>query len=270
MTEADKVFAGSIPAIYEKFMVPMIFAPYAEEIAARLAKLAPRSVLEIAAGTGVVTRAMARTLAPNTEIVATDLNQPMLDTAASLQTGDARVSFRQADALALPFESGRFDAAVCQFGVMFFPDKAKGYAEARRVLKPGGTYIVAVWDKVGSNEFIGVVTEELARRFPDDPPRFMERGPHGYHDIAQMTADARAGGFGTVTVETVGKIARADSALSAAVGYCQGNPLRGEIEARAPGELQVVTEQVAAALARRFGAGPIEGRIQAHILTATA
>jgi SAM-dependent methyltransferase len=269
MTEEDRIFTGGIPAIYEKFLVPMIFAPYAEEVASRLARLRPMSVLEIAAGTGVATRAMAKALGPDAEIVATDLNQPMLDAAAGLQPGGSRVSFRQADALDLPFEDGRFDAAVCQFGVMFFPDKAKGYAEVYRVLKPGGTYMVLVWDKIDTNEFITVASEALAERFPQDPPRFMERSPHGYHDYAQMIADAKAGGFATVSVEAVDKISNAASAMSAAIGYCQGNPLRGEIEARAPGELQAVTEHVATALARRFGNGPIAGRIRAHILTAT-
>lgn len=269
MTGEDRVFTGGIPAIYEEFLVPTIFAPYAEEVAARMARLGPKAVLEIAAGTGVVTRALAKVLGSDADIVATDLNQPMLDTAAGLLVGDSRVSFQQADALDLPFEDGRFDAAVCQFGVMFFPDKVKGYAEIRRVLKPGGTYIALVWDKVGTNEFVSVVTEELARRFPDDPPRFMERSPHGYHDHGHLIADARAGGFSTVTVEVIDKVGWAKSPLAAAIGYCQGNPLRGEIEARAPGELQAVTEQVAAALARRFGDGRIEGRIRAHLLTAT-
>jgi SAM-dependent methyltransferase len=269
MTGDDTVFAGGIPQIYEKYLVPVIFEPYAEEAASRLSRLKPKSVLELAAGTGVVARALVKALGNDAEIVATDLNQPMLDMAASLMPGTGHVSFRQADALDLPFEDGRFDAAVCQFGVMFFPDKARGYAEVHRVLKPGGTYMVLVWDKIDNNEFITVVTEELARRFPDDPPRFMERSPHGYHDHAQMTADAKAGGFATVSVEAVDKISHATSAMAAAIGYCQGNPLRGEIEARAPGELQAVTEQVATALAKRFGNGPIEGRIRAHILTAT-
>ena len=269
MTGEDRVFAGGIPAIYEKYLVPVIFAPYAEEAAARLSPLGPKSVLEIAAGTGVVTRVLAKTLGPDADIVATDLNQPMLDMAASLMPDASNVSFLQADALDLPFEDGRFEAAVCQFGVMFFPDKAKGYTEVHRVLKPGGTYMVLVWDKIDTNDFITVVTGELARRFPDDPPRFMERSPHGYHDHAQMIADAKAGGFTMASVESVDKVSRAASAMAAAIGYCQGNPLRGEIEARAPGELEAVTDQVATALAKRFGNGPIEGRIRAHILTAT-
>ena len=268
MTGADKVFTGSIPAIYDRFMVPMIFEPYAQEVAERVARLKPGKVLEMATGTGVVTRAMAAKLGPDTEIVATDLNQPMLDTAASLQDRQGRVTFRQADAQALPFEDETFDVAVCQFGVMFFPDKAQGYREARRVLKPGGTYIFAVWDRLSTNEFVAVVDAALARRFPDDPPKFMERTPHGYYDVEAITSALMEAGFADASSETIDKVSHAPSALDAATGYCQGNPNRAEIEARAPGELQSITEIAASALADRFGTGPIEGRIRAHVITA--
>src|SRR6266404_4632332 len=133
----DKFFAGSIPKLYESYLVPLIFEPYAADIAGRLASRSPGRVLEIAAGTGVVTRALVSTLPDRTAIVATDLNQTMLDQAAV--TGTRRpVEWRQADAMQLPFTDGAFDAVVCQFGVMFFPDKPKAFAEARRVLKPGG------------------------------------------------------------------------------------------------------------------------------------
>lgn len=269
MTGADKVFTGSIPAIYERCMVPMIFEPYAEDLADRATHLSPGRVLEIAAGTGVVTRALAAKLGPSAEIVATDLNQPMLDTAASLQAGRGNVIFRQADAQSLPFEDESFDLVVCQFGVMFFPDKRQSYREALRVLKPGGTYIFAVWDKISSNEFIVVVSAALASRFPDDPPKFMERAPHGYYDTQAIVAALKEAGFKDASAETVDKRSRAKSAIDAATGYCQGNPLRGEIEGRAPGGLQEVTEAAAAALADRFGKGPIEGRIRAHVITAT-
>jgi ubiquinone/menaquinone biosynthesis C-methylase UbiE len=268
MTGADKIFAGNIPAIYERCMVPMIFEPYAQEMADRVARRAPEKVLEIAAGTGVVTRALAARLGPVAEIVATDLNQPMLDMAENLQDGRGLVNFRQADALSLPFEDESFDVAVCQFGVMFFPDKLQSYREARRVLKSGGAYVFALWDRISTNEFVTVASALLASRFPDDPPKFMERTPHGYHDIEAITATLMQAGFADVSVETVDKVSRASSALEAAIGYCQGNPLRNEIEARAPGSLQSVTESVAAALAERFGQGPIEGRIRAHIFTA--
>jgi SAM-dependent methyltransferase len=269
MTGQASRFTGSIPGHYDRGLGPHLFIDYATDLAQRTAACKPSRVLELAAGTGIVTRQLRDALPSAAELIASDLNPPMLDVARGKFAGGEKIEFRRVDATALPFQDEAFDAVACQFGVMFFPDKIKGYAEAHRVLKPGGTYIVAVWDKVASNEFISVATEELARCFPDDPPRFMERSPHGYHDPAQLAADAKAGGFATVTVETVDKISRTPSALSAATGYCQGNPLRGEIEARAPGELQAVTEQVAAALAKRFGEGPIEGRIRAIIVTAT-
>jgi SAM-dependent methyltransferase len=268
MAEADKVFAGSIPAIYERFLVPMIFEPYAQDVAGRVARLKPERVLELAAGTGVVTRAMARMLGPDVRITATDLNQPMLDTAMAEQRDDSRISWQQADALSLPFADGSFDVAVCQFGVMFFPDKLQSYREALRVLRPDGTYIFLVWDKVSSNDFVTVVNRALASEFPDDPPRFMERMPHGYHDLDEIGATVKSAGFSAVTLETVDHKSAANSALDAATGYCQGNPLRGEIEARAPGRLEDVTHHVARMLRHEFGDGAIDGRIRAHIITA--
>ena len=145
----------------------------------------PRDVLETAAGTGVLTRALASRLAPSTRIVATDLNQPMLDQAAQRQQA-AAVEWRQADALALPFADASFDVVACQFGAMFFPDKVQGYSEARRVLRPGGRFLFNVWDRIEENEFADVVTQALAEVFPDDPPRFMARTPHGHHDVGRI------------------------------------------------------------------------------------
>jgi len=258
MTGADKAFVGGMPAIYEKLFVPMIFEPYAREMAERIAMSAPRDVLEIAAGTGVLTRAMASRLGAEARIVATDLNQPMLDRAIASQGPDDRVTWKQADGLALPFDNQTFDVVVCQFGVMFFPDKIAGYREAQRVLRPTGRYLFNVWDAIQNNAFVVTVAQALADMFPDDPPRFMERTPHGYHDLSAITADVRAAGFSSVQIETVDSVSRAGSAFDAATAYCQGNPLAVEIEARAPGKLQDVTETVAGALRLRFGDGAIE------------
>lgn len=267
MTEADKVFAGSIPALYERFMVPMIFIPYAGEMASRVAVLRPATVLELAAGTGVATRAMAEKLPEMTAITATDLNQPMIDLAMTLQeTGN--VLWQQADAMALPFADHAFDAVVCQFGVMFFPDKVASYREVRRVLKPRGAYLFAVWDGIENNAFVGVVSEVLSKRFADNPPQFMRRAPHGYHDLGLIDGQLRAAGFSAVETETLKLTGRSPSALDAATGYCQANPMRLEIEERAPGGLQAVTELVAEALEKRFGSGPIEGGLSAHVITA--
>ena len=169
----DRLFAGAIPRLYETHLVPLIFAPYAEDLAQRVAALRPARVLELAAGTGVVTRALAAALPPEVPLVATDLNPAMLDEAASM--GASRpVEWRQADALALPFEDGTFDAVVCQFGVMFFPGKARDFREARRVLRAGGTLVFNAWDRIEDNEFADAVTVALASMFPADPPRSPE------------------------------------------------------------------------------------------------
>ena len=268
MVTTDKLFAGSIPEIYDRLLVPLIFEPYARDLAARLAAVEPRDVLETAAGTGVLTRAIASRLPAQARIVATDLNQPMLDHAAARQPDDDRIAWRQADALALPFEDQTFDIVACQFGAMFFPDKVRGYGEARRVLKPGGSFFFNVWDEISTNEFADVVTEALAAVFPHDPPRFMARIPHGYHDVDQVRAELAAAGFAAIAVETVDDVSKASSARDPAIAYCQGTPLRNEIEARDASRLEEATQASADALARRFGSGPVEGRIRAHVITA--
>lgn len=268
MLEADKLFAGSIPEFYDRYMVPLIFEPYAEDLSRRAADLSPRAVLEIAAGTGVVTRALAPKLPPEACYVVTDLNQPMLDHAASRQQPDPRLTFRQADAMALPFEDGSFDVVCCQFGAMFFPDRVSAYREARRVLKQGGRLLFSVWDRIEENVFADDVTNALARIFPSDPPRFLARTPHGYHDTAQIRRDVEEAGFSSVAIETRAEQSPAPSPRLPAVAYCQGTLLRTEIEARQPGGLEPATEFVTTALADRHGAGPIAARIQAHVITA--
>jgi len=267
MVATDKLFAGSIPEIYDRFLVPLIFESYALDLADRVARTDPRDVLETAAGTGVLTRAMASRLPTQTRIVATDLNQPMLDHAATQQSR-GRVEWKQADALALPFPDQSFDAVACQFGAMFFPDKVQGYREARRVLRPGGRFLFNVWDRIEENEFADVVTEALARVFPDDPPRFMARTPHGHHDVGRIRDDLRAAGFADISVDAVEARSRASSPRHAAVAYCQGTPLRNEIEARDAARLDEATNHATEALARRFGTGAVEGRIRAFVITA--
>ena len=267
---ADTVFAGSIPELYNQLLVPLIFEPFAADLARRVAALRPERVLETAAGTGVVTRAMAAALPAQAAIVATDLNQPMLDRAAAIGTAHP-VEWRHADAMQLPFPDASFDVVVCQFGVMFFPDRAHAYAEARRVLRPGGTLLFNAWDRIENNEFALVVTEALAQLFPADPPRFMARTPHGYHDEAAIARDVALGGFAAVPrIDTVAARSRAASAGVAAMAYCQGTPLRNEIEARQGASLAEATAASAAAIAARFGSATVDGKIQARVVTAQA
>ncbi len=268
MTESDKGFAGSIPEIYDTYLVPLIFEVYANDLAERVATLAPRRVLETAAGSGVVTRALASRLASDAQYIVTDLNQPMLDYAANRQGSDDRITWRQADALALPFNDASFDAVVCQFGVMFFPDRVAGYAEARRVLQPGGSFLFNVWDQIDANEFALVVTEAAASVFPDDPPRFLARTPHGYYELNLIRDELGKAGFSQVSTTTLEETSSASSPRVPAVAYCQGTPLRNEIETRDASLLVHVTERATEAIAARFGNGPVSGKIRGHIVAA--
>ncbi len=265
--ESDIVFTGSVPKLYETYLVPLVFQPYAAEMAGRVAARSPSNVLEIAAGTGVVTRALASTLPESVSIIATDLNEGMLEQARSIGTSRS-VEWRQADVMKLPFPDESFDAAVCGFGVMFFPDKAKAFAEVRRVLRPGGVFIFNTWDRIEANEFPDVVTKSLESLFPDDPPRFHARVPHGYHDPATMERDLAAGGFtAKPAIETVAARSEARSPRVAAMAYCQGTPLRSEIEERDASLLSDATVVATKALAERFGKGHISGKIQAFVVT---
>jgi len=265
--DTDKVFSGSIPKLYETHLVPLIFEPYAADLAKHLASRSLTRVLEIAAGTGVVTRRLASALPERVSIVATDLNQPMLDHAAALGT-KRPVEWRQADAMQLPFRNGTFDAVVCQFGVMFFPDKSKAFSEARRVLRSGGVFIFNVWDRIKENEFADTVTTALEILFPKDPPRFLARTPHGYYDGPTIKRDLANGGFtASPQISAVAARSRAESARVPAIAYCQGTPLRNEIEGRDVARLGEATDIAADAITKRFGAGPVDGKIQAHIVS---
>jgi SAM-dependent methyltransferase len=267
MADTDGLFSGSIPALYERYLAPVLFEPYALDFAARLAGLQTGRVLETAAGTGIVTRVLARTLPTAIEIVATDLNQAMLDFAAT-QPLAFNVRWQQADAQHLPFADQTFDAVVCQFGMMFLPNKRAGYAEAHRVLKPGGRFVFSVWDKLEENEFAHAVNVAVAALFPNDPPAFLARTPYGLHDMEGLREDLRHVGFSTVTIDQVRVCSRATSPRDVARGFCQGTPLRSEIAARNVGQLEEVTSIVASALASRFGPNPIEGKMKAHVVIA--
>ncbi len=270
MADSDKVFAGSIPELYDTYLVPMIFERYADDLAGRVAALDPDHVLETAAGSGVVTRALAERLGPSARYVVTDLNQPMLDHAAKRQGADARICWQQADALNLPFDDDCFDAVVCQFGVMFFPDRVAGFAEARRVLKPGGRFIFNAWDHIGVNEFADIVTRTAASFFPADPPQFLARTPHGYHDVDMIRENLAGAGFADISITTLTETSPAPTPRHAAIAYCEGTPLRNEIEARDAGLLDEITDSASKAIAERFGDGAVSAKIQAHIVTAVA
>ena len=269
MARLDTAFTGAIPALYDKYLGPLIFKPFVDGVTQRLPALETGHVLETAAGTGIVTRALLDNLPAAVRITATDLNQPMLDRGAALALSD-RVTWQKADAQALPFAGTMFDAVVCQFGVSFFADKQKAYREVLRVMKPGGQFIFNVWDKLEHNELSDLASQAVAEMFPADPPRFIAQVPHGYHDPNVIVADLRAAGFTTIAVETVTQRSVAPSCTDPAIGFCQGSPLRNEIVARDAKRLAEATQAAAERIKARFGSGPVDGKIQAHVVTASA
>jgi SAM-dependent methyltransferase len=250
-----------MPEVYDRWLGPTVFQPFAADLAARVAARSPGRVLELAAGTGVLTRELVERVGG--EVTATDLNEAMVEFGRQQVPGAV---WRQADALDLPFDAGAFDAVACQFGVMFFPDRAAGFAEARRVLRPGGSLFVSVWDTVDRHDFAAALMAGIERAFPDDPPTFIVSIPHGYADPDAIAADLTAGGLACRSVETVTLEGRAAAAADVAAGFCTGTPLRAEIEAR--GGLPEVTALVAEEMERRLGSGEVSGRMTAHVIEA--
>ena len=266
---SDKVaaFAGTLAEFYDRFLVPLIFAPYAEVVANRVKGLLPRRILETAAGTGVLTEALARILPSEMTITATDLNQAMIEL-GKIKPGMERVNWQQADATKLPFPDGAFDLIVCQFGVMFFPDKRASFNECFRVLTPGGTYLFVLWDDY--NNMPNSPLWIAAQRIGD----LLGRGPHtllspGYFDEPTIRADLATARFRDVNVDRIARPARAASARDAAVITVQGSLLRTAIETANPSRLGEATKAVEQVMSARFGDGPIEGETKALIVTAT-
>ena len=266
MANLDAAFAGSIPAIYDRCLGPMLFEPYAVDLARRAAELDPSHVLEVAAGTGIVTAALADAI-PDATIVATDLNPAMLAVAAT-RLDRPGVRFEPADAQALPFDNAAFDLVACQFGVMFFPDRVGAYRETMRVLKPGGAFLFNAWDSLDYNPVPALVEAAVAALFPEDPPGFIGRTPHGYHDRAAMAEDIASAGFVDVTFDVVVLPSRSPNARDAAAGYCTGSPLRSEIEARDASRLDQAVDRATAAIEQTFGPGPLEATMAATVVTA--
>ena len=262
MTETGTSFKHSTPALYDRYMGPLLFEPYAKVVAARAADLRPERILETAAGTGILTAALHAAL-PEAHIVATDLNPAMLEVAAQRLRTD-RVSLQPCDAQDLPFAEASFDLVVSQFGVMFFPDKVRAHAEARRLLGPNRHYLFVTFDRVERNPVPKAAGKAVAALFADDPLVYMERGPFSYADPAIIEQDLLAAGFTHVKLETVALTSRV-SARDAAQGMVLGSPLRAEIERRDPAALDRALDAVTAALDRWDGT---DAPMSAHLVTA--
>ncbi len=266
VTGSDAAFSGYMPDLYERLLVPMLFAPYAEDMAARATAIGPQRILEIAAGTGAVTRELAAAL-PQAEIEATDLNPEMVSRGSQLGSGP-KIRWSTADAAVLPFADARFDLVMCQFGVMFFPDRVGAFREARRVLDAGGRFLFSVWDGLENNDIPRIVSNAAAAVFPNDPPRFLSRTPYGHGDPVALERELRTAGFNSVTWEMLERRSVAPSALLAARGLSEATPLRHEILERDSTLLGSVVEKAQREIAAEFGDGSIDAPMRAFVFTA--
>jgi ubiquinone/menaquinone biosynthesis C-methylase UbiE len=262
--DADRVWVGSMPDAYEHQLAPTVFRPFAIDLARRVSARSPGRVLELAAGTGVLTRELVAAVA-SADVIATDFNAAMVDFG---REHVPQATWLQADALNLPFDPGSFDLTACQFGVTFFPDKQSAFTEARRVLTAAGTLLFNTWASLDSHDFQAAVDDALRRVFPDDPPTFLASVPHGYADPEVIVSDLRTAGFQHVTVETVTFEGIAQSAADIAAGYCTGTPLRAAIETRA--DLHTTIAVITKELQARLGTGAVTGRMSAYVIEATA
>lgn len=266
MSSPATAFIGSIPELYDRHLGPVLFEPYALELARRIPAGASR-LLEVAAGTGRVSRHLLEGLAAGGTLLATDLNEAMLARAAQL-VRDPRVTWRAADAQALPVEGGQYDAVVCQFGLMFVPDKPRALREMRRALRPGGRLVLDTWDLLARNEASQLLHDLALAAFPGDPPLFMLT-PFSLPERDVLRALIADAGFSAVEVETVAHVGHSTSAADLAIGLVRGNPLWNQLAERGV-DADAFQHTVTAALSERFGSEPCRSPLSAHVVTAIA
>jgi len=268
MAEKNAAFVGSVPENYDRYLGPMLFQPYAVDIARRIPQRDGISVLETACGTGIVTARLREHLPAKAKLCATDLNEGMINFAQAKRNPPG-IEWQVADAMTLPFPDESFDVLVCQFGVMFLPDKTAAMREARRLLKPGGTFLFNVWDSLAANDLSRVAHETIVAFTAPEPVRFFETTPFGWFDVEAMRGFVEAGGFRDIKVTPVEFDCVSPSATDAATGLVQGTPISVAVKERDPAQVSKLTEATAQALAREYGEKPCRGRMRAFVWQAT-
>lgn len=267
MKDPNAEFSGAIPAAYDRYLGPILFQPYAEDLADRLNVPDSGSVLELACGTGILTRVMRKRLPPGVRLTATDLNEAMFRHARF--SGAESVQWQQADACSLPFPERTFHAVVCQFGLMFVSDKLLAAKETHRVLKSDGVFLFNVWDAMEHNALGQLTHRTIASYFEKNPPAFYQV-PFGYHDQEEIKRVLTEAGFRDITIEVVAGVGEVGRPGDAATGLVQGNPVAIAIAERDPSLLPVITDAVAKAIKEQFGETNIRAPMRAIVVQARA
>lgn len=267
MSDNNAAFVGSIPENYDRYLGPVLFAPYADDLVARLDLAKDASVLELACGTGVLTRRLRERLSAHAKLIATDLNEAMLSFARQKLENSGGIEWKQADATELPFQDQSLDAVVCQFGVMFFPDKDKAASEIYRVLKPGGIFLFNVWDAIEENDLPHIAHTVISKFFDDNPPTFYQI-PFSFHDIENIRTLLTKAGFRNVESTIVSLPAVAQSAPEVTKGLVHGNPVIAAIRERDESQIPVIEDAIASQVVAQCGDAPVRARMRAVVCSA--
>lgn len=268
MASSDTLDPNTMLSIRDRYFAPCSLSPFADDMARRLSRIRMGPLLEICADTGILTQAIASAMSAGLTIIATDPSADAIDH-ASIKPGMARIAWQLADPRALPFPDATFGIVTCHFGIATLTNRVQSIQEVRRVMKAGGRFVFNVPAHIRHNPVADCMQSAMNTLFPSDPPGFVAHTLHAYADNAAIDDDLTAAGFTDATYTTVELPCVAASARDIAVGYCLGTPLRSQIEARGPGEAEQVIRTAVAALEKRFGPGPIEAGMRAHIISAS-
>lgn len=266
--EESARYVGAIPAVYDRQLGPILFKPFAVDLAHRLPGYQFGTVLETACGTGILTSQLRRRLRPCVELVGTDFNRPMLDFAKKKLHALQNICWKQADATELPFASASFRAVVCQFGLMFCQNKAAAFSEARRVLIDGGFFGFSVWDGLDTNPFAAIGNAIVCRALGADAPRFFDVA-FGFNDRFRLQELLNERGFEDVRFEPVTRVLQCRSAKMLAHASIIGTPVGLAIKDLGA-ECEPIIDAIAEQLARVGGDAPFCTTMQALVVTARA